>query len=185
MIDGLTDEPDLNLFGFEIFHAGGRNVTSVGGRGLAVSKTNGGEVLIVLAGAETRVEARLPADLAGRLAESIFQRVDRAPTVVTLTVDALRARREAVRVTRWHPHFAAEGSHRRAVLHGGVDASGGGIVTIVTTVHPTTDAAYDYLRANYAAEFEGDNDALIEELTERQGVVLYVDEHTLEVPNGA
>lgn len=62
---------------------------------------------------------------------------------------------------------------------------------IVTMVFATEQEAYESLKDGYlTADDDPDFDVtteegregLIEELTERQGVVLYIDEHTLEVP---
>ena len=53
---------------------------------------------------------------------------------------------------------------------------------ITTQVFGTEQEMFDSLRQNYAQDFAGDDGAMLEELTERQGVVLYIEEHVVEVP---
>jgi hypothetical protein len=50
---------------------------------------------------------------------------------------------------------------------------------IATSVHLTQEDVFDTLRSNLAPDFEGGYGALVFELTERRGVVLYIQEHTL------
>lgn len=56
---------------------------------------------------------------------------------------------------------------------------------IALTVHLTEEKVYQALRENFDPEGQFahlDNGDLIDELTQRQGVVLYIEEHDLEVP---
>lgn len=50
---------------------------------------------------------------------------------------------------------------------------------ITTSVHLTQEDVFDTLRSNLAPDFEGGYGALVFELTERRGVVLYIQEHEL------
>ena len=58
---------------------------------------------------------------------------------------------------------------------------------IVTMAYPTAEKAYDALQVNYASDCDFDLDTvdgraeMIYWLTEREGIVLYIDEHELEV----
>lgn len=59
--------------------------------------------------------------------------------------------------------------------------------SVTTTVHTSSDDAYDTLRKNYASELpEGTSaDDLVEYLTEgegQQGLAFWVEEHEIEVP---
>ena len=51
--------------------------------------------------------------------------------------------------------------------------------SINTQVFVTEQECLDSLRRNYAEDFEGDDAALIDELTERQGICFYIEEHSL------